>query len=96
MIYERFNDMELRFSNDQILEVLREEGRIDDAITIDDIEPHFREIRDRGLVRDIGENFTTIWFKLFDTMEKAHCGGCGDVHLGTSEQKVCPGCDESL
>jgi len=42
-------------------------------------------------VRNIAQNFTTIFLKLFDPIEKFHCDSCNhDVYLGTSEERICP------
>lgn len=91
MIFERFNDTDLRFNNDQILDALKGEGVVDDSLTADDAEPHFRALCDQGLIRNIAENFTTIWFKLFEKIEEVRCNSCARrVHLGTGDQMVCP------
>ncbi len=64
IIFEKFNDVNLRFTNDEIFEVLKNDG-LDDSITIDDMEPHFKQLHDEGLIRPIAQNFTTQWFKIF-------------------------------
>ena len=53
-----------------------------------DVESFFKDICDAGLTRNIAQNFTTIWLKLFDPAEKLHCNTCNyDVYLGVSEKK---------
>ena len=99
IIFEKFNDVDARFSNDEIFEKLKENGDIDSSWIIDDVEPFFNEICDSGLVRNIAQNFTTIWLKLFDPVEKLHCNTCNqDIYLGTSEERTCPkpSCKSSL
>ena len=91
IIFEKFNDVDGRFSNDEIFATLKENGDIDSSWIIDDVEPFFKELCDSGLVRNIAQNFTTIWLKLFDTVEKLHCNTCNqDIYLGASEDRICP------
>ena len=90
IIFEKYNDPELRFTNDEIFEKLKNNGDMDKSWTIDDMEKYFQEICDAGLVRNIAQNFTTIWFKLFDSVEKIHCNSCNeDAYLGKSESRIC-------
>ncbi len=91
IIFEKFNDVDTKFTNDEIFETLKENGDINTSWIIDDVEPFFNEICDSGLARNIAQNFTTIWLKLFDPVEKLHCNACNyDIHLGTSEKRICP------
>ncbi len=91
IIFEKFNDVETKFTNDEIFEILKENGDIDPSWIIDDVESFFNEICDSGLTRSIAQNFTTIWLKLFDPAEKLHCNTCNyDIYLGASEEKICP------
>jgi len=90
-IFENFNDVEIRFTNDEIFDIIKKGEDIDSSWTIDDIEPYFKEISNAGLVRNIAQNFTTIWFKLFDKVEKLHCNSCDfDIYLSSTEDRVCP------
>ncbi|MDE1844680.1 MAG: hypothetical protein KGI10_05050 [Thaumarchaeota archaeon] len=89
-IFEKFNDTNLRFTNDEILELLKNNG-LDSSITIDDVEQYFNQLRDAGLIRQIAQNFTTNWYKLFDVVEKIKCNSCNqEVYLGKLEPRVCP------
>ena len=91
IIFEEHNDTDERFTNDEIFEKIKKNGDIDPKWIIDDMEPFFNEICDKGMVRNIAQNFTTMWFKLFDTVEKLHCDSCNnDVFLVASEERVCP------
>ena len=91
IIFEKFNDVDARFTNDEIFEIIKEQGDIDPSWIVDDVESFFKEICDCGLVRNIAQNFTTIWLKLFDSMEKLHCTSCNqDIYLGISEERICP------
>jgi len=49
LIFEKFNDTELKFNNDEIFEILKNNGDIDKSWTIDDMEKYFKEICDSGL-----------------------------------------------
>ena len=91
IIFEKFNDTETRFTNDEIFEIIKKNGAIDNSWTIDDMEPYFNEICQSKLTRNIAQNLTTLWFKLFDPLEKLHCNSCDfDIYLGLSEEQVCP------
>ena len=91
IIFEKFNDVDARFSNDEIFEMLKQAGDINPSWIVDDVEPFFNDICDLGLVRNIAQNFTTIWLKLFDPVEKLHCNTCNqDIYLGASEERTCP------
>ena len=91
IIFEKFNDVDTKFTNDAVFEILKSEGDVDPSWIIDDTESLFNDLCDSGLVRNIAQNFTTIFLKLFDPVEKFHCDSCNhDVYLGTSEERTCP------
>ncbi|MDA9235857.1 hypothetical protein N9P04_00385 [bacterium] len=91
IIFEEFNDIDTKFTNDQIFEILKSNGDIDSSWIIDDTESLFNDLCDSGLIRNIAQNFTTIFLKLFDTVEKLHCNSCSnDIYVGTSEERTCP------
>ena len=41
VIFENFNDANLKFNNDQIFEILKQHEMIDQSLTIDAMEVHF-------------------------------------------------------
>jgi hypothetical protein len=99
IIYEKFNDPEKKFTNDEIFEILKNNGDVDKSWTIDDMEKYFLEICDSGLVRNIAQNFTTIWFKIFDSIDQIQCKSCNhEIHLGKSESRICtnPDCKATI
>ena len=99
LIFEKFNDTELKFNNDEIFEILKNNGDIDKSWTIDDMEKYFKEVCDSGLIRNIAQNFTTQWFKLFDKIEKIQCNSCKqEIYLGKSENRFCtnPECKSAI
>jgi len=90
VIFENFNDLDLRFNNDQIFEILKQNGNIDTSWTIDDVEVFFKELCNTDILRNIAQNFTTQWFKLFEQIEKVQCPSCKkESYLTLSENKVC-------
>jgi len=90
IIYDKYNDPELRFTNDEIFEIIKNNGDVDKSWTIDDVEKYFQDICDSGLVRNIAQNFTTVWFKLFNSIEKIRCNSCNrEAYLGESEARIC-------
>ena len=91
IIFEKFNDVDEKFTNDEIFDILKQNADINSSWIVDDIESFINEICDSGLARNIAQNFTTIWLKLFDPIEKLHCDSCNqDIYLGSSEERICP------
>ena len=90
IIFENFNDADLRFNNDQIFEILKQHEMIDQSLTIDDMEVHFKELCDTEILRNIAQNFTTQWFKLFEPIEKIQCNSCKkESYFASSENRIC-------
>ena len=99
IIFENYNDVDIRFNNDQILEILKKNEAFDSSITIDTLEDEFKKIEDDGLVRCIAQNFTTKWFKLYNNVDKTHCDSCNNyVYVGKDESRKCPNseCNSNL
>ncbi len=91
IIYEKFNDIDANFTNDQVFEALESGGDLDPLWIVDDTESFFNKICDSGLARNIAQNFTTIYLKLFEPMQEFHCDACRyDICLGVAEEKRCP------
>ena len=90
VIFENFNDIDLRFNNDQIFEILKQNEMVDPSVTIDNMEVYFKELCDAEILRNIAQNFTTQWFKLFEPLEKIKCVLCEeDNYLTSSEKRIC-------
>ena len=90
VIFENFNGADLKFNNDQIFEILKQNEIIDQSLTIDDMEVHFKELCDTEILRNIAQNFTTQWFKLFEPIEKIQCNSCKkESYLVSSENRIC-------
>ena len=91
IIFERFNNPAEPFTNDAVFEALRRDGNLDHGWMVDDIEQYINEICDSGMARNIAQNFTTVWLKLFDVVEQHSCNACKhDVFLGRAEDRTCP------
>ncbi len=91
IIFENYNDVDEKFTNDEIFEKIKQNGDLDPSWIIDDIESYFMDLCNSGLARNIAQNFTTIWMKLFEPMKKQRCNTCNlDVYLGMNEKQICP------
>ena len=91
IIYEKYNNVDAKFTNDDIFETIKLGGDVNPSWIIDDLEPYINEICDSGLTRNIAQNFTTIWLKLFNPVKKSHCNSCNqDIFVGESEKQECP------
>jgi len=90
VIFKNFNDADLKFNNDQIFEILKQHEMIDQSLTIDDMEVYFKELCDTEILRNIAQNFTTQWFKLFEPIEKIQCNSCKkESYFVSSENRLC-------
>ena len=99
IIFENFNDDDLKFNNDQIFEILKQNKIIKSSLTIDDMEIYFKELCYSEILRNIAQNFTTQWFKLFEPLNKVECGSCKEnSYIISSENKICQNtsCGSSL
>ena len=99
IIFENFNDDDIKFNNDQIFEILKQNKIIKSSLTIDDMEIYFKELCDSEILRNIAQNFTTQWFKLFEPLNKVECGSCKEnSYIISSENKICQNtsCGSSL
>lgn len=93
VIFEKYNDPDVRFTNDEIFETLQKNNTIEQSLVIDDMEKYFNELCDSGLMRNIAQNFTTQYFKLFDEIERVKCNSCNNESpIGKSESRICPVC----
>jgi len=99
VIFEYFNDTDLRFNNDQIFEILKQNEMVDPSMTIDNMEVYFKELCDAEILRNIGQNLNTQWFKLFEPIEKIQCNSCKkESYLISSENRICqnPSCGSTF
>ena len=95
IIFEKFNSDE-RFTNDQVFAELQKDSSTN-SLTIDDMEKYFTELCDAGIMRNIAQNFTTQWFKLFDPLEQVKCPKCSaEIQINKTEEKSCPSCKAAI
>ena len=90
VIFENYNDVDLKFNNDQVFKILKQNEKIYPSLTINDMEVYFKELCDAEFLRNIGQNFNTQWFKLFDPIEKIQCSSCKkESYIISSENRIC-------
>ena len=90
IIFENFNDADLKFNNDQVFEILKQNEKIDPSLTAIDMEVYFKELCDAEILRNIGQKLNTQWFKLFEPIEKIQCNSCKkESYLASSENRIC-------
>lgn len=90
VIFENYNDVDLKFNNDQVFEILKQDEKFDPSLTINDMEVYFKELCDAEILRNIGQNFNTQWFKLFELIEKIQCSSCKkESYIISSENRIC-------
>jgi len=90
VIFENFNGADLKFNNDQVFEILKQNEKVDLSLTINDMEVYFKELCDAEILRNIGQNFNTQWFKLFEPIEKIQCSSCKkESYIISSENRIC-------
>lgn len=98
IIFDNFNDTDVRFSNDEILGYL---NRIDKYKELDDVldfEDALLEMEKSGMLRPIAQNFNTRYYRLWNTLEQAACKVCGfsTFLVANEEGKVCPQCGAKM
>jgi len=99
IIFENFNDADLKFNNDLVFEILKQNEKIDPSLTTIDMEVYFKELCDAEILRNIGQNLNTQWFKLFEPIEKIQCNSCKkESYLISSENRICqnPSCGSTF
>ena len=90
VIFENFNDVDSRFNNDQVFGILKQNEKVDPSLTINDMDVYFKELCDAEILRNIAQNFTTQWFKLFEPIEKIQCSSCKkESYITSSENRIC-------
>ena len=98
IIFDNFNDTDIRFSNDEILGYLNQMDRyrtLDDVLDFEDV---LLEMEKSGLLRPIAQNFNTRYYRLWNTLEPATCRACGlaTYFAQAEEGKLCPECRSNL
>lgn len=95
IIAENFNDTDIRFSNDQILEHLNETERYKKMnLDVLDFEDVLLEMEESGFLRPIAQNFNTRYYKIMTDLVEKKCAECGTQSwfAEAEEPKLCPQC----
>lgn len=99
IIFDNYNDTDVRFSNDEILTHLVEEERYR-AMELDvlDFEDVLLEMEASGMLRPIAQNFNTRYYRLWGQVEQTSCKACGKTtyFVPSEEGKTCPHCYATL
>lgn len=99
VIFDNFNDTDVRFSNDDILAHLNGMDAYG-AMELDvlDFEDVLLEMEKSGLLRPIAQNFNTRYYRLWGAMEKAACKSCNaeSYFASIEDDKICPQCRARL
>ena len=96
VIYKHFNDPDLTFTNDQVLDIMIKDDMVEAACSVDDVEDDFQNLCRTGVVRNIAQNFTTMYLKLFTPLQLVQCKECGQIPLHSEEPRVCIICGVSV
>lgn len=95
IIFENFNATDIRFSNDEILEILNGMDRYK-AMNLDvvDFEDVLLEMEGSGFLRPIAQNFNTRYYKIMTDLEEKTCKDCGvkSWFAEAEDPKQCPQC----
>lgn len=95
VIFDNFNDADVRFSNDDILAHLNGMDAYS-AMELDvlDFEDVLMEMERSGLLRPIAQNFNTRYYRLWGVLERTACKSCNaeSYFASIEDDKICPQC----
>ena len=100
IIFDNFNDTDVRFSNDDILQYLNSQEkymRMD--LDVLDFEDVLLDMESSGLLRAIAQNFNTRYYRIWSPLAEIKCKDCGFSSYFASESeetKLCPNCKHVL
>ncbi|MEM2140562.1 MAG: hypothetical protein QXJ74_07655 [Nitrososphaera sp.] len=98
IISDNFNATDIRFSNDEILEHLKETERYKGMnLDVLDFEDVLLEMEQTGFLRPIAQNFNTRYYKIMTDLEEKTCKDCNikSWFAEAEEPKKCPACGSS-
>lgn len=99
IIFDSYNDVDIRFSNDEILAHLNEQNNYREMdLDVLDFEDVLLEMESSGMLRPIAQNFNTRYYRLWGPVEQTDCKACGRAtYFASSEEvKKCPNCSAKL
>jgi hypothetical protein len=94
IIFDNFNDTDVRFSNDEILTYLNQIEKykaLDDVLNFESV---LLDMEKSGMLRPIAQNFNTRYYRLWNTLAPAACKACSSsTYFAPNEEgKACPQC----
>ena len=99
IIYDSFNDTDVRFSNDEILEHLNGQDVYKKAeLDVLDFEDVLLDLESSGLLRAIAQNFNTRYYRIWAPLSTLTCSSCGimSYYSEAEEAKKCFKCKQPL
>jgi hypothetical protein len=99
ILYDNYNDTDVRFSNDEILEHLNKQEHYRKAeLDVLDFEDVLLGMETSGLLRAIAQNFNTRYFRIWAPLAGITCSACGFVsyYSDAEEKKSCFKCGLKL
>lgn len=98
IIFDNFNDTDVRFSNDEMLGYLNQMDQhkaLDDVLDFEDV---LLDMEKSGMLRPIAQNFNTRYYRLWNTLAPATCKACdSSTYFAPNEEgKVCPQCGQKM
>lgn len=98
IIFDNFNDTDVRFSNDEMLGYLNQMDQykaLDDVLDFEDV---LLDMEKAGMLRPIAQNFNTRYYRLWNTLAPAACKACdlATYFAPKEEGKVCPQCGTKM
>ena len=94
IIFDNFNDTDVRFSNDEMLGYLNQLDQYKNLDDVLDFEDVLLDMEKSGMLRPIAQNFNTRYYRLWNVLESAACKSCGNsTYFAPNEEgKACPQC----
>ena len=98
IIFDNFNDTDVRFSNDEILGYLNQIDKYKELDDVLDFGDALLEMEKSGMLRPIAQNFNTRYYRLWNTLEQATCKACGfSTYFAPNEEgEACPQCGAKM
>ena len=92
ILFENYNDTEIRFSNDDIVSYLSAMDNYKGVeLDVLDFEDVLLNMEASGLLRPIAQNFNTRYYRLRAPLESLQCAKCSEpsYYAHVEEQKPC-------
>jgi hypothetical protein len=100
IIFENFNDTEIRFSNDDIIGLLGAMDRYKNVeLDVLDFEDVLLEMENSGLLRPIAQNFNTRYYRIRAPLQSMSCAACNDTSFYSPDvesSKSCLSCGRAM